>query len=148
MRIKMKMPSPGMETLGPRIRVRLTNPDVPSNSKVYDAEIDTGTCFVGVDPRVAKELGLKGMGSVEAHTTGGEEIVEQQLTKAIVQLTADKEEIDLGVHPCLIHSVNPFDQIQILIGRNVLSQFIFVYDGPNDTYVLDHKPPGEIPKTE
>ena len=118
----------------------ITNPNDTSKSRMYAAEIDTGTWLVGLDPRVIEELGIEVLGAVDAHTTAGHETSKQGITQALVRLVSDTENHDFGLRACSLHAVEPFDQIQVLIGRNILRHFRFLYDGFTDTYTLEYMP--------
>lgn len=102
------------------------------------ALIDTGATRSGVDKSVITELGVKPVGVTTTLTAGGE--VEQNLFPAHFRFPGEHIEIDfssvLGVD--LKRYKISGQPIIALLGRDILSKFLFVYNGPGGFFSISY----------
>jgi len=100
------------------------------------ALIDTGATRTGVDKSVITELGVQPVGIARTLTAGGE--VEQNLFPAHFRFPGENINIDfssvLGVN-LTGHKVGK-QSIIVLLGRDVLSRFLLVYNGPGGFFSI------------
>lgn len=102
------------------------------------ALIDTGATRSGVDKSVITQLGVQPVGLAKTLTAGGE--VEQNLFPAHFRFPGENIDIDfssvLGVN-LKGQEVNG-QPIIVLLGRDVLSKFLFVYNGPGGFFSISY----------
>jgi len=108
---------------------------MPSPKAGY-ALIDTGATRSGVDHSIITELGVQPVGVAKTLTAGGE--VEQNLFPAHFRFPGENIDIDfssvLGVNLKGQH-VNG-QPIIALLGRDILSRFVFIYNGPGGFFSI------------
>lgn len=108
---------------------------IPSPKAGY-ALIDTGATRSGVDHSVITKLGVQPVGIAQTLTAGGE--VEQNLFPAHFRFPAENIEIDfssvLGVNLKGQHIDG--QPIIALLGRDMLSKFVFIYNGPGGFFTI------------
>jgi len=100
------------------------------------ALIDTGATRSGVDKSVITQLGVQPVGVARILTASGE--VEQNLFPAHFRFPGENIDIDfssvLGVN---LSGQNINGQpIIALLGRDILSKFIFIYNGPGGFFSI------------
>lgn len=100
------------------------------------ALIDTGATRSGVDKTIITQLGVQPVGITETLTAGGK--VEQNLFPAHFRFPGEGIEIDfssvLGVD-LKGHEING-QPIVVLLGRDILSRFILIYNGPGGFFSI------------
>ncbi len=134
----MTGPVLGVEVSIPKELVDLLttqNKTIPSPKAGY-ALIDTGATRSGVDHSIITELGVQPVGVAKTLTAGGE--VEQNLFPAHFRFPGENIDIDfssvLGVNLKGQH-VNG-QPIIALLGRDILSRFVFIYNGPGGFFSI------------
>lgn len=108
---------------------------IPSLKAGY-ALIDTGATRSGVDHSIITELGVQPVGVAKTLTAGGE--VEQNLFPAHFRFPGENIDIDfssvLGVN---LKGQNVNGQpIIALLGRDILSRFVLIYNGPGGFFSI------------
>lgn len=134
---------------GPLLNVEVSIPNELANlftkeKKVIPAPkaglalIDTGATRTGVDKSVITQLGVQPVGITETLTAGGK--VKQNLFPAHLRFPGEKIDIDfssvLGVD-LTGHQINK-RPIIALLGRDVLSKFLFIYNGPGGFFSISY----------
>jgi predicted aspartyl protease len=100
------------------------------------ALIDTGASGTCVDPCIIKSLGLTPSGSVPIHTpsTNGVALVYSQYD---ISLALHHAKGTYHFHSLPVIEASLTSQgIQALIGRDVLEECLFIYDGASGSYTL------------
>lgn len=122
---------------GPR-RFQLTkhNFPVPPRARVR-VVLDTGSALTAFDPQVLRALDLRPVGSITIHTpsTGQTPHTCNEYDVSISLLHPDGE-LHFPFVPVIDSEFAGPDGIRGLIGRNVLADCLFVYNGPQDTFTL------------
>jgi predicted aspartyl protease len=121
--------SPGRKDLkshGPRMRI-FARPASPQNSKLVDvaALIDTGASRTVITPQKAKQIGLQQTGYGRISHAGG---IEQVPAYAAVIEFPDQKFTSTGTIELLGCTLQG-QPIECLLGRDVLSRWVFLYDG-------------------
>ncbi len=108
---------------------------VPNPARVR-ALVDTGASCTCVDPSILAALGLAPTGITPIHTpsTGTQTHAANQYDVSLV-LIHPALTLTLGAVP-VVESQLKIQGIQGLIGRDVLSNCLLVYDGPNRIFTL------------
>lgn len=98
--------------------------------------VDTGASGTCVDSQALSSLGLSPTGQVPIHTpsTGGTPTLRPQYDVSIT-LSHPDISMTMGEMP-VIESQLSMQGIQALIGRDVLRQCLFVYNGEEDQFML------------
>lgn len=98
--------------------------------------IDTGASLTAIDPSVLQALNLTPTGTtgVVTPTTG---TTPQQLNQYDVQIIILHPALTYSFHVLpVIESVLGFQGFDVLIGRDVLAECLFVYDGRSGIFTL------------
>src|SRR5262249_15694248 len=99
--------------------------------------IDTGTNITAIDPQVVQQLGLILRGSLPTQTAAGS--ISVNLYEISLSISGPKGAAGpMLVRPTLLVSElpSPLSDLQILVGRDVLKEYLFGQDGPGDTFLL------------
>jgi predicted aspartyl protease len=100
------------------------------------ALIDTGASCTCIDPAVLKNLGLSPTGSTPIHTpTTGDQAHNANQYDVSLVLLHPKLQLTLQAVPVVEASLM-IQGIQALIGRDVLKNCLFVYDGQTGIFTL------------
>lgn len=136
--LEMTGPLLGVEVAIPKELADLLTSEtkvIPSPKAGY-ALIDTGATRSGVDHSIITEMGVQPVGIAKILTAGGG--VEQNLFPAHFRFPGENIEIDfssvLGVN-LKGQNVNGHPII-VLLGRDILSKFIFIYNGPGGFFSI------------
>jgi hypothetical protein len=100
------------------------------------AEIDTGASITGIDLAMVGRLGLQTMGTQSLHTplTGA---VAQSFPQFDIGLTLLYPAMNYHLHNLPVVGTKLAGQgIQVLLGRDVLAQCLFIYNGPANSFTL------------
>jgi len=100
------------------------------------ALVDTGASCTVIDPETIKKLGLTptGIGSTITATTGSAPH-DAELYDISILIPIRSEFKGFPNVPIMALDLAPFG-IQVLIGRDILSQGLFIYDGSSKLYTL------------
>ena len=98
--------------------------------------IDTGASSTCIDPQILKTLELTPTGEVAIHTpsTGSAPHFAYQYDVSLT-LVHPNHKLEIGTVP-VIEATLSGQGIQALIGRDVLEQCLFIYDGQTGTFTL------------
>lgn len=100
------------------------------------ALVDTGATSTCIDHKVLTDLGVKPVGIIKTGTAGG--IVEQNLFPARIHMKQEKIGVEFGQ----VAGVNLSGQkaggmsIVALIGRDLLANWVLLYNGPAGMFTL------------
>jgi hypothetical protein len=105
--------------------------------KTIRAVIDTGSGVSGIDPRVLQALDLKPVGDMQINTPStshtphpcGEYLVSLSLLQS-------NQELHLPTFSVIDAVFQPDENIQALLGRDVLDHCLFIYDGQRQAFAL------------
>jgi predicted aspartyl protease len=139
---KQKMGPSSLSLFGPTIPVEIAIPDelaryysarnIPIPPPVTgDALIDTGASITAVDLAVLQQLGIQPVGTANVYTPQGSDV--QELFP--VRLTLSGTAIVMRLKAVLGSQLRN-QNIMALIGRNVLSSCVLVYNGPFGNFSL------------
>jgi hypothetical protein len=100
------------------------------------AHFDTGASKTSIDVELAKKLNLIPIGESPSHTAAGL----RQATDFVIDLgfpgTNLQPFINLQISSCkLINSETPL-KFQMLLGRDVMSRWNIIWDGPSSTVII------------
>jgi predicted aspartyl protease len=101
----------------------------PPNSVTGWALIDTGANVSGIDEQVAAQLGLQTTGPKKVHGIGGPGTANEHIVQ--IRLSGSGTALWLVVSAKLQGAGNI-----ALIGTDILTECVFVFDGPNGTFSL------------
>lgn len=121
------IPIPIHPTRGPIVQVRVAS---PKRGEMLDAMIDTGAERTSIDAEQARMLGLEEIGTTDVVTPStGSDAVQRKMWRGNLTFEAGKFACDLqGVE--LVEADIANQGFSLLLGRDVLSKFIFLWDGP------------------
>ena len=103
---------------------------------VIRALVDTGASCTCIDPNVLKSLGLSPTGSVSVHTpsTGSQPVNQDQYDVSLTFLHS-KLSFNIASIPVVASNLQ-MQGIDALIGRDILDDFLLVYDGQLGLFTL------------
>lgn len=125
---------------GPCIPIEISLPDalvdqlnqqgqpVPSNIE-GDALVDTGASCSAIDHSVCQQLNLQPIGITTIGHAGGE----MQTNQYPVRFIFPNLTVEFG--PVIEVELAPYN-IKAIIGRDLLSQFMLIYNGPANRFLL------------
>jgi len=100
------------------------------------AHFDTGANKTSIDTELAKQLNLIPIGESPSHTAAGL----RQATDFVIDLgfpgTNLQPFINLQISSCKLSNPNMPLQFQMLLGRDVMSHWNVVWDGPSSTVII------------
>lgn len=113
------------------------NESIP-NLVPVQALVDTGAGCTCVDPSVLKQLKLTptGITSVSTPSTGANPAKVNQYDVAIIIQTAQNLPLLVFQNIPVVESELAFQGFQMLLGRDILSRCLLVYDGINRIFSL------------
>lgn len=122
---------------GPRVNaLRQAGQPVP-DTQVVRALIDTGASGTCIDPRVLQSLGVVSTGSQPVHTPSTTSGNPYQAAQFDVSIIIPSQNLNKIFHVVPVIEANLDHQgIQALIGRDILSQCLLVYDGQSGLFTL------------
>lgn len=142
------LPDPlALRTNGPVLRVEI---DIPSPLAKYLTErgqrvpqsieglalFDTGATSTCVDTDIIKQLGVRPVGRIRAFTAGGPS--EQSLFPARLYFPRLKFSVEFG--SVMGANLKRFRimrrNLVVLVGRDILSRCVLIYNGPQASYTL------------
>jgi gag-polyprotein putative aspartyl protease len=99
--------------------------------------LDTGADATAISAACAKRLSLAVVGTVSTHTAAGSLVV-NQFSISLSILGAHKAGLLLSVSPELTVTewLDPPSGLDALVGLDVLSQGLLIYDGPGQQFTL------------
>jgi predicted aspartyl protease len=101
------------------------------------ALIDTGTDVTAIDPRVVRQLGLALRTTASTQTAAG--LVSVNLYEVSLTITGPRGAAGPAlVRPTLVVTelAVPLPNLDVLIGRDVLDEGLFLLDGPSGWFLL------------
>jgi len=113
-------------------------PNDPKSVKTSQilAHFDTGATKTSIDIELAKELNLIPIGESPSHTAAGL----RQATDFVIDLsfpgTNLQPFINLQISSCKLTNPTVPLKFQMLIGRDVMSRWNIVWDGPSSTVII------------
>lgn len=102
------------------------------------ALVDTGASGVCIDPAIVRELGLMPTGSTQVVTpsTRGTPVQLDQYDVTIYLVHQPSQETLELTTPAVEAVLSTHQNFEMIIGREVLSRCLFVYDGQASRFVL------------
>ncbi len=124
----------------PCLSVELYSLSNPTNRIKGLALIDTGASISGVEEQDLQSLGLNSNGTMGLHVTGSSSIAQTptyvcQIEVSGVTLLAPFILTVTGNPPNSLHNQG----LVMLLGRDFLKDYRFVYDGKEETWILESK---------
>ncbi|MFH1418753.1 MAG: aspartyl protease family protein [Planctomycetota bacterium] len=114
------------------VKARRASGDSVPAPIIGNAMIDSGATVTAIDADVAKRLGLKPSGTVEAVGIGGKTI------GITVACSVDIKGLVLDLPRAPGHDLSKYcPGLIALIGRDILRHMVFHYDGPKGTVYLE-----------
>jgi hypothetical protein len=114
-----------------------------SAPQTFTAMIDSGASISCINTTAAQQLGLQQVSSTQLGGVGGTS--EAPIYAAALNLT----QFGVTVDPVQIAGVgNPLPGVDMLIGRDILEQLTFTYDGPDGTFNLQKTGQSQTPSTQ
>ncbi len=115
--------------------LKLASQPVPAPMRVRGL-VDTGASGVCIDPSVITTLGLVPTGASTCYspTTGAKGEIKNTYDIALYLVHSSGHFLPSAVPA--IESVLAVQGFEVLIGRDILSNCLLVYDGPNGTFAL------------
>ena len=118
---------------------------LPLNSIIVMAHVDTGASITSIDISLAEHLNLEATGELTNITAGGAKDMPRFAIDLCFPNTKLSPFINLGIgscnlvtfniQQCLLSPHNP-QNFGILIGRDVLSRWNLVWNGPSSTIII------------
>ena len=100
------------------------------------ALIDTGASCTCIDPRVVQPLGLTPIGVTQVHTPSTQGNVHGcSVYDASLVIRTPVGNLSIGTLP-VIEATLSVQGFEVLIGRDVLTKCMLVYDGPMNRFTL------------
>ncbi|WP_461255979.1 pepsin/retropepsin-like aspartic protease family protein [Treponema sp. R80B11-R83G3] len=100
------------------------------------AHFDTGATKTSIDIELAKKLNLIPIGESPSHTAAGL----RQATDFVIDLgfpsTNLRPFINLQISSCKLSNPNVPLKFQMLLGRDIMSHWNIVWDGPSSTVII------------
>jgi len=128
----------GIAVSEPRNNALISEGQSPPPPVLVRAVVDTGASCTCVDPAVIQKLRLTPSGTTPVHTpsTGGTPVSRNQFDVAIgIVMDAGQVHVSSLIIPVVESDLAGLG-IQALLGRDVLDQGIFIYDGRRKVLTL------------
>jgi predicted aspartyl protease len=109
--------------------------EVPAPISVR-ALVDTGASCTCVDPQVIKSLGLSPLGTAQVHTPTTKGTAQNcGVYDAAIIIRSTNGNLSIGTLP-IVETHLSSQGFELIMGRNVLSKCILVYDGTSGYFTL------------
>jgi predicted aspartyl protease len=121
-----------LRSVGPFVEVTIYDPAFPSNPVKGMALIDTGATCSCIDATVAKRLNLIGYNKIQVFSPTGNMMSDMYEVEIIFS-----ELIHVPIESLVLSADLTPQPYLALIGRDILSDFIFTYNGKENSYQLE-----------